>query len=68
MALREFLDNNAMIAVATAKRFRDWVCGYSFWKTGESFRKTFLTKFAEKDTKHRGSFQEVFYKVDTLKN
>ena len=57
-----------MIAIPTAKRFRDWVCSYSFRNTGESFRKLFLTKIAEKDTKHKGSCQEVFCKVETLED
>ena len=25
-----FLNNNSMIVIATAKRFRDWVCSCSF--------------------------------------
>ena len=34
----------------------------------ESFRKFFLTKIAEKDTKHKSSCPEVFCKVHTIKN
>ena len=56
-----------MIGIATTKQFRDWVCNCSFWNTGESFRKVFLTKIAEKDTKHRVSCPEVFCKVGTFK-
>ena len=56
-----------MIAIATAKLFRDWVCSYNFWNTGESLRKLFLTKIAEKVAKHRDSCSEVFCEVDTYK-
>ena len=52
---RTFLDNNAMIAIAIVKQFRDSVCSYSFWNTGELFRKLFLTEIGEKDTKNKGS-------------
>ena len=55
-----FLDKNAMMAIATAKQFRECDSCYSFWNTGESFRTLFLTKIAGKDTKRRGSCPEVF--------
>ena len=67
-AVLTFLDNNAMIEISTAKRFRDWVCSYSFLNTGETFSKLFLIKIAEKDTKPRDSCPQVFCKVDTNKN
>ena len=35
------LDNNILIATATTEQFRDWVCSYCCWNTGESFRKIF---------------------------
>ena len=52
---RTFLDNNAMIAIAIVKQFRDSVCSYSFWNNGELLRKLFSTEIGEKATKNKGS-------------
>ena len=41
------LDNNILIAIAIAEQSSDWICGISFWNTGESFRELFYSKIAE---------------------
>ena len=64
----DILDNNILIAITTTERFRDWVCSYSVWKTGKSFRRFFQPKLQKKDIKHRSSCPKVFCKVNVLKN
>ena len=43
-----FLDHNILITIARVERFRDYVCGYFFWNTGEPFRKFFNQNFKKR--------------------
>ena len=59
------LFNHSQFATENKTFCAYWCMLVKYWRLIQT---DFLTKFAEKDTKHRSSHPEVFCKVDILKN